>query len=495
MDASTGRDGSTSQPRIVIVGAGMSGMLMAIRLLGAGYRDVEVLEKADSVGGTWRENTYPGLACDVPGYLYAYSFEPNPECGARYAKGPEIQAYFERVFAKYRLASHVRFGADVVSAHYESAGWTIRTGDGRVRRADVVIAATGVLHHPNLPDLEGLASFEGACFHSARWDHGVPLDGKRIGVVGTGSTAVQIVCGTAARAGSLALFQRTAQWVIPAFDTPYGETRRAVLRRIPPLNRALHRGYASFYDGVLGAGFGADRTLFFKGFEALAERHLGTVRDPDLRRRLTPDHRLGCKRFILSDGFYDAMQRSNVALVTDRIARIEPAGVRTADGRLHPLDVLVLATGFKAQHYMRPMQLVGRDGLTIDRAWEGGVAAYRGVALPGFPNFFLLQGPNSPIGNYSLIKIAEAQSSYVMQLLDRIRHGDARTIEPRVDATERFNRELHDAAGTTIWKSDGCSSWYLDARGRLTIWPWSLARFEAEMKTPAFEDFALTAPA
>jgi cyclohexanone monooxygenase len=242
---------------------------------------------------------------------------------------------------------------------------------------------------------------------------------------------------------------------------------------------------------VLAGGFGTERRLFFAWFKWLAERHLATVRDPELRRRLTPEYRFGCKRFILSDGFYRAMQKPQAELVTSRIDHVEARGVRTQDGRLHELDVLVLATGFKAQNYMRPMKLFGLDGRTLESEWVNGARAYRSVALPGFPNFFMLQGPHSPIGNYSLIKIAEIQSSYVTALIERIRRGSLVTAMPREDATERFNREMRAGAETTIWKSAGCSSWYIDPHGNLTVWPFTLARFDAEMREPRYEDFEI----
>ncbi len=476
-------------PTILIIGAGMSGMLMGIRLKQAGLESFEILEKASAVGGTWRDNTYPGLACDVPAYLYTYSFEPNPECSRRYASGPEIRAYFERVHAKYDLGRNVRFGQEVVSARYDDGAWSVTTKDGRVRRADIVISATGVLHHPRYPDIPGLADFRGAAFHSARWDHAAPLDGARVGIVGTGSTAVQIVCGVVDRAAQLSLFQRTAQWVLPAFDTEYGAWRKPWLRRFPWLARLLHYGYALYYDSILGGGFGTKRTLFFKYFETLAKRHLATVADQELRRRLTPDYRVGCKRFILSDGFYAAMQRPNAALVTDGIERVEAGGIRTGDGRLHELDVLVLATGFQAHHYMRPMAVVGPGGRTLDATWADGIRAYRSVAIPGFPSFFMLQGPHGPIGNYSLIKISEIQSAYLMKIIERYRRGEVRAVAPTDAATRAFNADLQRAAAETIWTAPGCRSWYLDAHGELSIWPWTLRRFHAEMRAPRFEEF------
>lgn len=477
--------------KIVIMGAGMSGMLVAIRLLAAGITDFDILEKADSAGGTWRENTYPGLACDVPGYLYTYSFEPNPECSHRYARGGEIQAYFLRVFNQYQLHRHTRFGQEILSAHHGDGVWHITTRTGDQWQADILISAVGVLHHPNLPDIPGLDSFQGTAFHSARWNHAAPVDGKRVAVIGTGSTAVQIVSGLVDRVAELKLFQRTAQWVLPAFDTEYSDWSKVILRRMPGLTKWLHNRYSDVYHGILSGGFGRERVVFINAFRMMAERHLNSVRDPELRRRLTPDYRFGCKRFILSDRFYDAMQQPQTQLVTNRIDRIEPGGIRTSDGTLHEVDVIVLATGFKAQNYVRPIQLTGTNGISLEQAWADGVKAYKTVAIPGFPNFFMLQGPHSPIGNFSLIKIAEMQCEYLMQLIQRICSGDIRTLAPKSAATDDYNRALREAAKNTIWMDPGCQSWYIDTRGNLTIWPWSIGRFDAIMKAPELADYEI----
>ncbi|HVK98611.1 MAG TPA: NAD(P)/FAD-dependent oxidoreductase, partial [Dongiaceae bacterium] len=454
-----------------------------------GIDDFEILEKADSAGGTWRDNTYPGLACDVPGYLYTYSFEPNPDCSRRYAGGDEIQAYFLRVFNQYRLQKHTRFGQEVLAAVHTGGGWHVTTRNGDQWETDILISAVGVLHHPQYPDIPGLDSFAGACFHSARWNHAVPIDGKRVAVIGTGSTAVQIVSGLVDRVSQLKLFQRTAQWVLPAFDTHYSDWSKEILRRVPVLSKWLYQRYDDLYHGILGGGFSRERVIFLNLFRMMAERHLNQVRDPELRRRLTPNYSFGCKRFILSDRFYDAMQQPQTQLVTHGIQHIEPAGIRTIDGTLHELDVIVLATGFKAQHYVRPIQITGDNGLTLEQAWADGTKAYHSVALPGFPNFFMLQGPHSPIGNFSLIRIAEMQCGYLLQVVQKICQGDIRRLAPKADATDAFNRDLQKAARDTVWMGPGCQSWYIDARGNLTIWPYSIHRFEDLMRAPRLTDY------
>lgn len=477
-------------PKVVIIGGGMSGMLMGIRLKQAGIESFEILEKAETIGGTWRENTYPGLSCDVPAYMYAYSFEPNTDCSRRYARGPEIQQYFLRVYQKYRLESHTRLNTTVESAHYEDGGWTVTTSDGLRQRADIVISATGVLHHPSYPDIPGLDSFAGATMHSARWDHGVALNGKRIGIVGAGSTAVQIVCGLVEQVGQLSLFQRTAQWIAPSLDAEYGEWRKPFLRRAPWLARLFHGAYSELWQRT--AGHIADSKLMLGFMDKICRLNLElSVRDPVLREKLRPDYRAGCKRLVLSDEFYRSIQQPNARLVTEGIERIEPRGIRTRDGKLHELDVLVLATGFKAFAYMRHIKVVGPQGRNLDEAWSEGATAYRTVTVAGFPNLFLMQGPHSPVGNFSLISISEVQANYIMQLVEWFRRGQCQTIEPQATATQQYNQALQSAVQGTVWAS-GCKSWYLDKNGRPALWPWSYKRFEEELQRPRLEDFQLS---
>lgn len=476
------------QPSVIVIGCGMSGILMGIRLREAGITDFQILEKADALGGTWRDNHYPGLACDVPAYLYTYSFEPNPECSHRYARGPEIRRYFETAFARHGLAAHTRFGTEVVSARFHDHGWTVVTSDGRERRADFVVAATGILHHPNLPQIPGLERFKGATMHSARWDHRVATQGKRVGIIGTGSTAVQIVSALVSDVSELKLFQRTPQWVIPGLDTAYRNWRKPLLRRFPALAGLAHRGYAHLFTplGLVGVDPRMHRAI-----DLIAKLNLWlSVRDPALRERLTPDYRPGCKRLIMSDRFYAAIQQPNAELVSEGITAIEPEGVRTADGRLHALDVLVLATGFKALAYLLPIEVTGAQGRPLSEAWSEGAKAYRTVALPEFPNFFMLQGPHSPVGNFSLIESSERQVSYVMQLIELFRAGRFRSVAPRAEATDAYNQSLREAAGKTIWAS-GCQSWYLDRNGLPAIWPWSARRFHEELEQVRLDDFAL----
>jgi cation diffusion facilitator CzcD-associated flavoprotein CzcO len=393
--------------RFAIIGAGMSGILSAIRLREAGFDDFALYEKADRVGGTWRENTYPGIACDVPSHLYSYSFEPNPDWSHRFSPGGEIQAYFEAVARRHRVVERVRFGDEVVRCELAGGRWRLETKSGHRDEADVVIAATGVLHHPNLPDIPGLGDFEGALFHSARWDHAVALDGRRIGVVGTGSTAVQIVSALVRRVAKLSMFQRTAQWVMPQENPPYTDEERASFHRSPESLRALHDGLSALFQGFSNGIIDASSPQM-KMIEDACRANLETnVRDPVLREKLRPGYRAACKRLVISPDFYEAIQQPNAELVTAGIERVEPHGVRTRDGRLHELDVLVLATGFRADRFMRPTDVIGRGGRRLDEVWAKRPIAHLSISIPGFPNLFMLNGPNGPVGNFSLIEVAE----------------------------------------------------------------------------------------
>lgn len=477
-------------PKVIIVGGGMSGILMGIMLKRAGIESFEIFEKASKIGGTWRENTYPGLACDVPAYMYTYKFEPNPEWSRRFARGPEIQQYFERVYRKYELAKYVRLDKEVESSVYDNGGWTVKMKDGQTVRADIVVSAAGILHHPSYPEIQGLETFEGAKFHTARWDHGVPLKDKRIGIIGTGSTAVQIVSELSGKVKNLKLFQRTAQWVFPQFDAPYSEWSKKILRALPFLPRLFHRLYTKMFHMTF-ARIAISDPKVLNGIAWGSRRMLATVKDPELRRKLTPNYTPGCKRIIFNDDFYKAIQHPDTELVTEGIAAVEPKGIRTRDGQLHQLDVLVLATGFKAHSYMRPMKVLGPNGLDLDEVWAKGASAHRSVAVPGFPNFFMMVGPHSPIGNFSVIAVSESQAQYIMQFVELFRQGTAQTMEARSDASARFNDKMREAIKTTVWTQGGCQSWYLDQSGLPALWPWTFARFQEEMKTPVFEEFEL----
>jgi cation diffusion facilitator CzcD-associated flavoprotein CzcO len=476
--------------RFAVIGAGMAGVLTAIKLTEAGLDDFTVYEKGDSVGGTWRENTYPGLSCDVPSHLYSYSFRPNPDWSHVYSPGTEIREYFQNVAREFDVERRVRFGEEVVRAEFGDGQWHLETAGGHHDVVDVVIAATGVLHHPRYPDIEGLDSFSGACFHSARFDHSVRLDGARVGIIGTGSTAVQMVVALAERVGHLALFQRTAQWVMPATNPAFTDDERRNFNDHPEelqeLRDKLEQAFDGFADGVVDAG-----SPLMQMVAAACRANLeDNVSDPELRERLRPDYQAACKRLIAADGFYQAIQHPNAELVTEKISRVEPGGVRTVDGVLHELDVLVLATGFRVDSFMRPMELVGRNGTRLSEVWAQRPNAYLSISIPDFPNFFMLNGPNGPVGNFSLIGVAELQLGYILQLVDLLRSGQYREVSATWDAMERHEAARVEAAKGTVW-STGCRSWYLDDRGVPAVWPWPFSRFREEMRAPQLDQYEL----
>ena len=477
--------------RCAVIGAGMAGILSVIKLREAGLNDVTVYEKADRVGGTWRENTYPGLSCDVPSHLYSYSFAPSATWSHRFASGSEIQAYFEKVAQDYDVLEHVRFGDAVTRLEHGRDGWTITTQSGYTDQADVVIAATGVLHHPRYPDINGLESFAGSAFHSARWDHAVELEGARVGIISTGSTAVQIVSAVVDRVTRLSLFQRTAQWVMPQDNPAYTDEQQAEFARSPESLANVRAEQRATFDMFASAVVDADSPTL-KLIEQVCRENLeASIRDPVLRERLRPTYRAACKRLIISPDFYEAIQHPNAELVTEHIECVEPAGVRTSDGRLHELDLLVLATGFKVDAFMRPMEIIGRHGVTLEQAWTPRPVAYLSVSIPGFPNFFMLNGPNGPVGNFSLIEVAELQLSYVGELLESVRSGRCHEVCASADALARFEAGREEAAKHTVWVT-GCRSWYLDDRGLPAVWPWPFSRFRAAMTEPDTEAYEFT---
>ena len=478
--------------RFAIIGAGLSGIMSAIRLRQQGHTDVVLYEKAAGFGGTWRDNTYPGVACDIPSHFYSYSFAPNPDWSRQYSPGSEILAYVERVAREHGLNECVRFAEEVTACTYAEGRWQLRTSRDRHDLADVVIAATGVTHHPNVPALPGLDSFAGAWFHSARWNHDVPIDGRRIGVIGTGSTAVQIVSALVPRAAELVLFQRTAQWIMPQENASFSAADREKFRAQPEVMRHMRASIARrfverFSDAVIDSGSPQLKTI-----EETCRGYLESeVRDPLLRAKLTPPYRVACKRLVISPDFYRAIQQPTARLVTDTIASIEPEGVRTRDGTLHALDVLVLATGFRTDRFMRPMQVIGPGDRALEEAWAERPSAYMTVAIPGFPNLFMLNGPNGPVGNFPLIEVAELQMGYVLQLVQLLREGRCRGIAPSERATADFEAARIEAAKNTVWTT-GCSSWYLDDRGVPAVWPWPIARFYESLAKPDLEAYELT---
>lgn len=476
------------QPRIAIVGAGMSGICLGALLLDAGIESFTIFEKAADTGGTWRENTYPGIACDVPSRFYQYSFARNPDWTRVMAPGAEINAYLAKVARDTGVDKHIRYDAEVASIDWADGCWSVSLADGEQAEFDFVVSATGILHRPRYPDIAGLDTFAGPSFHSARWDHDVPLDGRRIGLIGTGSTGAQIVCDLAGRASELTVFQRTPHWVMQIGNPEFSRLTKRLHRRFPRLDALTYHGWRLFIESFSPALLRPGIARRFASWQI--RRQLRQVEDPVLRAQLTPDFEPMCRRLIISTGYYDAVQRDDVHVVATGIERVEPDGVRTTDGVLHPCDVLVLATGFDAHAYLRPIAMTGPDGTTLEDAWAAGPRAYRSIALPGFPNFFMFMGPNSPVGNYSLIAIAEAQAGHILEWIGRWRRGDIDTVAPTAAATDAFYGEVEAAMPATVWAT-GCTSWYVGASGQVELYPWAPKHFRASLAEIRDSDFDL----
>ncbi len=481
--------------KIVIIGSGFAGIGMGIALREAGFRDFVILEKASDLGGTWRDNQYPGCACDVPSPLYSFSRALNPSWTRLFAPQPEIWEYLRQCAVKYGIDSHVRFGSRVESVEWDDDArlWTVRTAGGDRYRARAVVSGAGALHLPSYPDIPGMDAFAGTSFHSSRWDDAADLTGKRLAVIGTGASAIQLVPAVAGKTAQVTVFQRTPPWISPRADVAIPAGMRAALRSVPGAARGLR--YAIYWLLEMQAlGFAVDARLMAPA-ASLARRHLERqVPDPELRARLTPDYTIGCKRILLSSDYYPALQRPNVALVTDAISEIVSSGVVTADGRLHEADVLVYATGFRVVDAASELNVTGRGGRKLTDAWAGGVEAYRGVTVPGFPNFFLLLGPNTGLGHTSVVFMIESQVQHVLSCLRILSRERAGTIEARTAPTRKYNDTLQRRLRRAVWNTGGCRSWYLDDAGvNRALWPGFSFEYWARTRRARRADYEVTA--
>lgn len=478
-------------PRIAIIGAGMSGIAAVAKLQRAGYTDLTVFEKADRVGGTWRENHYPGLSCDVPSYWYSFTFAKNPDWSHRFSYGPEIQAYMERTARDFGATERTKFGTPVTQLRYEAPHWRLTTGQGEEFLFDFVISATGVLHHPAYPDIPGLDSFAGESFHSARWNDDLDLAGKRVGVIGTGSTAAQIIGEIGPKVEHLSVFQRTPQWMAPLAQKKYSERWKRFIRIFPVVQTALYYFYYWLMSSAIGGAVLGDKKAHARLAKACLDNLEQNIADPELRAKLKPDYEAACKRIVICSSFYPAISADNADLVTEGIVGIEPGGVRTADGELHALDVLVLATGFDPTRFILPTQVTGENGLDLEKQWDSAPRAHRAMSVPGFPNFWMIEGPTGPVGNLSLITISEYQIDYLIKCLDKMKRDGLDAIAPREEAFAAYNAELSEGVKKTIWSTGGCHSWYIDKTGTPNLYPFSPARFRKEMKDPDFSEYRL----
>jgi cation diffusion facilitator CzcD-associated flavoprotein CzcO len=459
--------------RVAIVGCGFSGLGMAIRLKQAERHDFLIFERSSDAGGTWRDNVYPGCQCDVPSHLYSYSFAPNPNWSRTYSPQAEIWDYLRECVHRFGVDPHIRYDHEVHDACWDAAArrWVLQTAGGTYT-SDVLVFANGALAEPNVPDIKGAAAFEGQAFHSARWPSGLDLAGKRVAVIGTGASAIQIVPTIQPVVEQLDVYQRTPGWVMPHSDRPIGDGERRLYRAVPGAQR-LVRALVYWLRELLVFGMVYRPQLMrVVAKQGLAHLHR-QIADPELRRKLTPSFSAGCKRLMPSNHFYPALTRDNVELVTDRITEITPKTVRTADGREREVDVIVYATGFEVTNNPMMMRVRGRHGRSLTDEWENdGVRAYLGTTVPDFPNLFLMTGPNTGIGHTSLLVMIEAQIDYILDALRRMSRGDLAAVDVRREAYDAFDAEIRAKMRHSVWTTGGCSSWYLGPDDRnSTLWP------------------------
>ena len=465
------RDGGRT-PTVAIVGAGFGGLGLGITLKRAGIESFTILEKGDRVGGVWRDNTYPGATCDVPSHLYSFSFEPNPNWSRRFSPQAEILEYLERCVDRYGLEPHIRLGTEVARADFDegSGRWRIQTTAGEEIEADALVSACGQLSRPATPDIEGLDRFEGPIFHSSRWDHDADLSGKRVAVIGTGASTIQIVPAIADRVGHLDLYQRSAPYVLPKKDRPYRGWERRLFRWAPLARRlARFRIWLMFEVGV--AAFNRFKPLG-RVASRLFERQLSEqVGDPELKAALQPDSVVGCKRILISPDYYSTLTRENVELVTQGVRELTADGVVAADGTERKADVVVLSTGFATNDFLAPMEIHGLGGLELNEAWRNGAEAYLGISVAGYPNLFIMYGPNTNLGSGSILFQLESQMAHILDAVRTLERTGASYLSVRPEVQAKFSRELQERLSTSVWQT-GCSNWYVDENGRnVNNWP------------------------
>lgn len=484
--------GTQTSSAVAIIGSGFGGLGMAYYLKRSGIDSLVIFEKANEVGGTWRENTYPGAGCDVPSHLYSYSFEQHYPWKWRYAKQPEILEYQRHCASKYDIRRHVRFGQEVTGADFDAARglWRIRLADGGVHEAQFLISSVGQLHKPAYPKIPGLDSFKGRAFHSAHWDHGYDLRGKTVAVIGTGASAVQFVPEVARQVARMHVFQRTPGWTVPKVDTPFSKFGLWLLAQFPWIGW-LDRGRIFGIGELLAYAYQGHKWLE-KMVTGLAKFQLWRqVRDPVLRARLTPDYPIGCKRILLSNDWLPALARDNVEVVSERIDSIEPTGIRTADGRLREVDALIYGTGFAATDFLAPMDIRGLNGRSLREGWKSGAEAYLGMSAAGFPNLFMLYGPNTNVGSGSIIFMLECQQRYVTQMIEAQRADGWAYADIRAEVQTAFVQEVATRSATSTFTGN-CQSWYKTADGRNTNnWIGSGFEFRDRTAQPDLSNYTL----
>lgn len=463
----------TTETEILIIGTGFAGLGMAIQLKRTGRDDFIAIERADDVGGTWRDNHYPGIACDVPSHLYSYSYLPNPDWTRVFSPGGEIQAYIRKCAEDEGILPHIHFKTDMLKSTWDEAKkrWVVETSKGTYE-AKILITGTGHLADGHMPNIEGLDGFEGDVFHSANWDHSVDLEGKRIGVVGSGASAIQIIPEMQKVASEMVVFQRSAPYMIPRWDREYTEGERRMCRRDPSVIDDMRSEI--FWAGEFNFAQRRNIPRFLNEAKALAVRHReDNVKDPELRAKLTPDYEIGCKRLLISNTYYPAMSAENTTLEASALKKVENGKAVAASGTEYDLDVLVFATGFEAVRPPFATRIFGTEGISLDAHWDRGMQAYDSIAVNGYPNLFIINGPNTGLGHNSVVYIIEAQVDYILGALDAIESQKVEVIEVKREAEDAYMDKIDRMSQGTVWLAGGCKSWYVDDRsGRLTlVWP------------------------
>ncbi|WP_153141011.1 flavin-containing monooxygenase [Paraburkholderia agricolaris] len=482
---------------IAIIGSGFAGLGMAIRLRQAGMTDFIVAEKAESVGGTWRDNHYPGCACDVQSHVYSFSFAPNPRWTRMFARQPEIRAYLEACTQQFGIQRHLRFGHELASAIYDETRhrWQLTFANGQRWSARVLISGMGGLSRAAIPNIPGIEKFKGKAFHSQHWDHTYPLEGKRVAVIGTGASAIQFVPQIAPRVSHLNLFQRTPPWIMPKADRAVKPFEQWLFRHLPFTQKIMR---SALYCMLESRAFGfAIHPSLMKTAQKVAERHLRRqVPDPQLRATLTPNYTMGCKRILISNDYFPALSRQNVSVTTTGIARVEEDAVITTDGARHPADCLIFGTGFQVADPFPAGVVRGRGGIDIVDTWRDGAHAYLGTTLPGYPNFFMIVGPNTGLGHNSMVFMIESQVEYVLRALKTMNTERAAAIEVRPHVERAYNEQIQQRLGRAIWSTGGCKSWYLDPKTgkNTTLWPGFAYKFRQATRTFSMDDYLAYSP-
>jgi cyclohexanone monooxygenase len=480
--------------RTLVVGAGFAGLGTAIKLEESGFSDFLVVDKGATVGGTWRDNTYPGAACDVPSQLYSFSFAPNAGWSRSFSAQPEIHAYLERTAEQSGVLDRFRFGVTVEDLAWdeEDSVWHVTTDHGVVV-ADIVVTGSGSLSEPKLPAIVGLDSFRGEIFHSARWNHAYDLSGKRVAVIGTGASSIQIVPEVARQVAHLDVYQRTAPWVMPRKDRPYRAVEKLAFRFLPFVQKAYRTGIYWGRECFVPAFVVNPRLAAPAKRLALKNIERG-ICDPELRAAVTPDYQIGCKRILISDDYYPALDKDHVTVVTDGIAEITPTGIVTKDGVAREVDAIVVATGFHTTEQPIAEHIKGRDGRTLADAWrEEGMTAYKGTTISGFPNLFQIVGPNTGLGHSSMVFIIESQIAYILSALQKMGSRELLTVEPKAEAQQSWNMDVQRRMQRTVWNTGGCASWYLDDHGRnTTLWPRTTFKFRSLLSDFDLDQYVVT---